>query len=364
MTNLRKGFPQVLISDYIGSSPCNDVAPMCVLMTRIEHAAIMMLRFYVESLMINTNGTPHDDIFFNRMTVEDWTGTEELRMDLTIGRPSSCSFQLDVFTTRDLDLFSDEQQAKSDIFGRKTEKQTKSLFDIINHCKSAFGERRLKQWLMNPLTNAEQIRSRQLAIAWFLDTSLNKGTEMKELLLQELIHVLVQGRRIDAAASAVRSSSGSCAPRQLCKLLIFCHSLRRFTLIARTIFGVLEVVLTHNIVFTQLPWGAIDAVISASDELLCHLVLEEATGGSKSNIPLSTAYLQSEGSLQDSIGKINTLKSQLDAYLDNFRKIGFKSISFSNSNVADRHMDYLVEISSDDKNLESKIPSGIHSLYL
>lgn len=40
-----------------------------------------------------------------------------------------------------------------------------SLFHFVDHCKTAFGKRQLKRWLMAPLMNIAKIRERQDAVA-------------------------------------------------------------------------------------------------------------------------------------------------------------------------------------------------------
>jgi DNA mismatch repair protein MSH6 len=40
-----------------------------------------------------------------------------------------------------------------------------SLYDFVDHCKTAFGKRQLKRWLMAPLMNIEKIRERQDAVS-------------------------------------------------------------------------------------------------------------------------------------------------------------------------------------------------------
>ena len=43
--------------------------------------------------------------------------------------------------------------------------ETGSLFTFINHCKTNFGKRQLKRWLMSPLLNPEQINGRLDSVA-------------------------------------------------------------------------------------------------------------------------------------------------------------------------------------------------------
>ena len=39
-----------------------------------------------------------------------------------------------------------------------------TLFEYVDHCKTAFGKRQLKRWCMAPLTNIDKIENRLDAI--------------------------------------------------------------------------------------------------------------------------------------------------------------------------------------------------------
>jgi DNA mismatch repair ATPase MutS len=43
-------------------------------------------------------------------------------------------------------------------------KKEGSLIDYIDHCRTPFGKRQLKRWLMSPLLNIQQIVDRQNAV--------------------------------------------------------------------------------------------------------------------------------------------------------------------------------------------------------
>lgn len=46
----------------------------------------------------------------------------------------------------------------------------KPLLGIINHTKSAPGSKLLRQWFLHPLVNIDEIRERQDAVEFFLQT--------------------------------------------------------------------------------------------------------------------------------------------------------------------------------------------------
>jgi DNA mismatch repair ATPase MutS len=50
------------------------------------------------------------------------------------------------------------------VFKAEKEGEPNSLYDQINHCRTSFGSRLLKQWLAMPLIRAEDIVERQNAV--------------------------------------------------------------------------------------------------------------------------------------------------------------------------------------------------------
>eukprot|EP01039_Chlorochromonas_danica_P008313 gene8313-9165_t len=82
------------------------------------------------------------------------------------------SFHLDSVTIRDLELFQTQQQGMLNEVGEKRglqknrRNQFGSLYWLINHCKSGYGRRTLRSWMVNPLLSREAIINRQDLIEW------------------------------------------------------------------------------------------------------------------------------------------------------------------------------------------------------
>lgn len=82
------------------------------------------------------------------------------------------SFHLDSVTIRDLELFQTQQQSMLNELGenkglqKNRRSQFGSLYCLINHCKSGYGRRTLRSWMVNPLLSREAIINRQDLIEW------------------------------------------------------------------------------------------------------------------------------------------------------------------------------------------------------
>lgn len=94
---------------------------------------------------------------------------------------------LDHIALRNLEVFEN-----SDGGGSST------LFDSINHCKTHFGQRLLKNWICSPLCDIDQINNRLDAVQAMVS---NSNTS----LMNEVIHVLGQTPDLERLLSKVKS---------------------------------------------------------------------------------------------------------------------------------------------------------------
>ncbi|OGS22055.1 MAG: DNA mismatch repair protein MutS [Elusimicrobia bacterium RIFOXYA2_FULL_39_19] len=88
-----------------------------------------------------------------------------------------------------------------------TKKRENSLLEIIDHTKSAMGSRLIRRYLLHPLTNTQEIISRQDAVAFFINEGVMRRT------LSELLKSACDLERIVS-----RLSSGMTSPRELVSL--------------------------------------------------------------------------------------------------------------------------------------------------
>jgi DNA mismatch repair ATPase MutS len=55
-----------------------------------------------------------------------------------------------------------------DINRGKIQKSYNTIFAFLDRCRTTFGKRKLKLWLLNPLIDINEIQERQLCIEWIL----------------------------------------------------------------------------------------------------------------------------------------------------------------------------------------------------
>lgn len=110
--------------------------------------------------------------------------------------PAAAFFKLDVVTAKDLEVFqasggglsltnSNLAAGFADLVQQRSTPQPKhskrsasgslSLFAVINHCKTAFGRRTLRHWLLHPLCLLDDILARQQASRWLAELVANSG---------------------------------------------------------------------------------------------------------------------------------------------------------------------------------------------
>lgn len=95
------------------------------------------------------------------------------QFDLKLVNPKA-SMMLDKSTINALQIFSKEME-------KKTLSANATLYDILNQCKTNFGNRCLKRWMKQPLQNVDELQLRLDKIEFFIT---NPG--VKNLIQSEL----------------------------------------------------------------------------------------------------------------------------------------------------------------------------------
>ena len=108
---------------------------------------------------------------------------------------SSEHLHLDVTTGRNLELFDTRQEQNGD---------APSLYRTLNRCRSTMGRRLLREWLLRPLLDLDELRRRQDAVEWLAEN----GRERRAL------RDLLGGCR-DVERSSSRLSLGTGTPKDL-----------------------------------------------------------------------------------------------------------------------------------------------------
>jgi DNA mismatch repair ATPase MutS len=117
---------------------------------------------------------------------------------------SSSSFSLDGITLRDLEIFDtlantnaklrkkwknqvleisalsavNSSSGTNPLSSNKLKSLQNGLFGILDNCRTVYGKRTLKNWLMNPLTSRSQIIQRQDTIEWFLPSNTVRSSSV------------------------------------------------------------------------------------------------------------------------------------------------------------------------------------------
>ena len=342
-------------------------AAVSQLLSSSEIVALEMISVYLNGLIVQRSKSGLDGFAaFQGMSVEDWTGGGEGifgdRNGILSRHEEDNSFQIDEITARDLNIWSSEGGN-----GRKMGKlfggimKTQCLFDIINHCITSFGKRRLIHWVLNPLKIKSMIESRQRAIAW-LGYSSASESPVAALWVEQLRQVLSLARGGEVALSSMRGRGGACLPRRVCKLLKLCAALSKLPLLARQLMN------GHGgdlpeLLFLQLPFESINVVGVLSEDTVKLLNVDDIL--QHGNISFTSEFLVSKTKIQLCKTEIDSIKNQLNAALDRLRVrfgipgLAFKSLSFGSTSGAQEKMDYLIEVRAEDAALMTEIPRGM-----
>lgn len=149
-------------------------------------------------------------------------------------------FRLDPVTARDLEIFhadagtvnlSMQRLAASTSFsvesasslipssgennaGNQSSATTGSLFWVLNHCKSPFGRRRLREWLLTPLVNIVDIKQRQAVVTWLLAATRDAS---KAMWVNSVTQVLIGMNEVEKMLASLQHNRIS--PKRLVALL-------------------------------------------------------------------------------------------------------------------------------------------------
>ncbi len=108
---------------------------------------------------------------------------------------SSEHLHLDVTTGRNLELFDTRQEQNGD---------APSLYRTLNRCRSTMGRRLLREWMLRPLLDLDEVRRRQDAVGWLVENS-GERRALRDLL----------GECRDVERSSSRLSLGTGTPKDL-----------------------------------------------------------------------------------------------------------------------------------------------------
>ncbi|KAG1052921.1 hypothetical protein G6F43_004968 [Rhizopus delemar] len=107
---------------------------------------------------------------------------------------NNMSMQIDIDTSKSLSIFEYELHPN---MHQKREKESLSLFGLLNKTKSILGKQRLKEWISHPTTNKQMIEERHSTIEFFLRPDIREE-------LQELRDYLSQIRNIHRLLPKIR----------------------------------------------------------------------------------------------------------------------------------------------------------------
>ncbi|KAG0866578.1 hypothetical protein G6F16_009379 [Rhizopus arrhizus] len=107
---------------------------------------------------------------------------------------NNMSMQIDTDTSKSLSIFEYELHPN---MHQKREKESLSLFGLLNKTKSILGKQRLKEWISRPITNKQMIEERHSTVEFFLRPDIREE-------LQELRDYLSQIRNIHRLLPKIR----------------------------------------------------------------------------------------------------------------------------------------------------------------
>lgn len=280
-----------------------------------EKEALHLLSRYLKRL-----STPDFPFSIGLPVVEDWSGGREAAVDEGGGVIHfKDSFRLDEITVRDLNLCYTPRRDQGS-YGDEVKKNV-SLFSFINRCETPFGERRLKNWLLNPLKCINQIKLRQNAINWLLEASSCDTSDLRRQFLAEIFNTLSKGRGVEGVVAALRSSNTVCPPRRITALLQFSISLTQLCGLEN------ELIMRQNrdcntslpdLIFSKFPRSSIETLMENSAILLKQLDVQaiRLTGG----ISFASSFLPPDGSLHAASQAVSAAESELEEILTEMKQ--------------------------------------------
>lgn len=171
----------------------------------------------------------------NPELVESSSAAGQETQKLIIDLPSKNSFALDGVTIRDLEVFDSlgnafgklkklgAQAQASNGSNNKTRRASGGLFGLIDNCRSAYGRRMLKSWLMHPLLTREEIISRHEAIDWMNSSTSNQTVGFASNCRQAFIEIISSFPEAESVLTSLQFNRIS--PPRMIRLLNFANKL-------------------------------------------------------------------------------------------------------------------------------------------
>lgn len=329
-----------------------------------EQKALILICNYISEFAVLQPMGNYISSLIKGLSIENWSGTRNFfgcDSNLTFNELSD-TFEIDEITTGDLSLFTNRvDKTLGKILSHGSEKKTKSLFELINNCKTSYGKRRLSMWLLNPLKNISIIKSRQSAVSWLLDHS-DEAYILKDQWTKELNIIFLRSRGFDTQLAPLRRHTALCSPLGMYRILLFCRSLPPFSALTKQLC---QWSVSHNFVLPELifliyPFKTIESIGYVADIFFSYLHKDEANG----RVSLSNQYLAKETELRRFECQVQSLKQELDLILFSLRKnlespgLVFKTLKKCTSSNSQTYHDYLIEVDNRDKQMLSRIPTG------
>ncbi len=115
--------------------------------------------------------------------------------------------------------FKSDQSKSIDSSTSRKDKSSRSygtLFGFLDHCRTIFGKRKLKLWLLNPLKDLTEIRERQTCVGWILKNGLY-CTRFSESFSKKVSELLDGMPDLERFLTSLHSRKIS--PKSFCNLL-------------------------------------------------------------------------------------------------------------------------------------------------
>jgi len=115
-------------------------------------------------------------------------------------------------TIKDLEIFRAEKSLNvlNTIFSLDSKSSSNnsegSLFALLNKCKTPFGKRCLKDWIMQPLIDVVEIKKRQSVVTWILKSSQENDIAHFVSKLKSLLNLLIDSEKLLASLHHKRIS--------------------------------------------------------------------------------------------------------------------------------------------------------------
>lgn len=262
------------------------------------------------------------------------------------------SFTLDYITLKDLEVFSPvisptfissyPHILKSKNQERINKIKSGGLFALLDNCKSIYGRRTLRNWLINPLKNLIKIKERQEAVTWIINR-MSSSASGNSQFLNIFIEILTNSPDIEKMITSLQLTKLS--PARTLKLLEFAERLKYLNIELPEDLPFLLRDLLKSIDLSYISAKANDFrkdLLDSEKEKMCDMSITKIFTAEK----------------ESSFQKINDLKIEqlttqrkLEMELENIKKILKKPLlQYSTLRTgAQSKLEYLIELSNHDK---------------